>query len=106
MDYQVWTKEDFGDTYKKVDCGDLGAVKRELDRAVRDGKEPLLTIEVPYELSIKIQEVGSEAKKGKTKPDKGAGAESDSEVRRGDETVTPGLDSGSGHNRPGDSAGD
>jgi predicted transcriptional regulator len=88
MEYQVWTKEDFGETYKKVDCGDMDAVRRELDKAVREGKEPLLTVEVPYELSIKIQEVGSEAKKGKAKSDKGAGVEGDSEVRRGDEAVT------------------
>ncbi len=60
MDYQVWTKEEFGDTYKKVDCGDLPAAKREVDLAVRAGAEPLLTVEVPYSLAIKVEAVGTE----------------------------------------------
>ena len=62
MDYQVWTKDEYGDTYTKVDCGDLEAAKREIDKAVRSGREPILTIEVPYELSIKTGEVGTETK--------------------------------------------
>ncbi len=60
MDYQVWTKDEFQDTYKKVDCGDLGAAKREVDKAVRTGLEPILTVEVPYSLSIKVESVGTE----------------------------------------------
>jgi len=60
MDYQVWTKDEFGDTYTKVDCGDLGAAKREVDKAVRAGREPILTVEVPYSLAIKVEAVGTE----------------------------------------------
>ena len=60
MDYQVWIKDEFGDTYTKVDCGDLIAAKREVDMAVRAGAEPLLTVEVPYSLSIKVEAVGTE----------------------------------------------
>ena len=106
MDYQVWTKEEYGEMYTKVECGDMGAVRREIDKAVRAGQAPILTVEVPYELAIKISEVGSEVKKGKAKPDKGARVESDSEVRRGDKEDTPGLDNGSGDNSSGNSAGD
>lgn len=84
MNYQVWTKEEYGDNWTKVDCGDLAAAKRVLDETVRAGREPLLTVEVPYELNIKISEVGSEAIKSKSKPDKGPGVESKSEVRPGD----------------------
>ena len=84
MDYQVWIKDEYGDTWTKVDCGDLPAAKREIDIAYREGKAPLLTIEVPYELSIKIGEASSEVKKSTTRPDKMAGPESESEVRPGD----------------------
>jgi len=65
MDYQVWIKEEFGDTYTKVDCGDLAAAKREVDRAVRVGAEPLLTVEVPYSVTIKVEAVGTEKPKHK-----------------------------------------
>ena len=65
MDYQLWIKEEFGDTYTKVDCGDLTAAKREVDKAVRAGAEPLLTVEVPYLLSIKVEAVGTEKPKRK-----------------------------------------
>ena len=106
MDYQVWTKEEFGDNYTKVDCGDLAAAKREIDIAVRAGRNPVLTVEVPYELSIKTGEAGSEVKKDKTKHDKGPGDKGDGQVRRGDEADTPELDKGSRDSSPGDRPGD
>ncbi|MBA7582282.1 hypothetical protein ES708_24210 [subsurface metagenome] len=65
MDYQVWTKEEFGETYTKVDCGDIAAARREVDKAVRAGAEPLLTVEVPYSLAIKVEEPGSGKPKSK-----------------------------------------
>jgi len=102
MDYQVWIEEEFGDTYKKVDCGDLAAAKREIDAAYKTGKDPMLTVEVPYSLAIKVEDVGtekpkrrtttkppeekteeetkSEASESETEPGKGPGAESQSEV--------------------------
>jgi len=92
MNYQVWIKDEFGDTYKKVDCGDLPAAKREIDKAVRTGGEPILTQIVPYELSIKLGEVGSETKKSATKPDKDTGSESEGEVRPGDSEPVQKLD--------------
>ncbi|MBU2685775.1 MAG: hypothetical protein KKF27_21250, partial [Gammaproteobacteria bacterium] len=67
MEYQVWTKEEYGELWKKVDCGDIAAVKRELDKAVRGGLEPLVTVLVPHELSIKLSEAGSEVKKSEAK---------------------------------------
>lgn len=102
MDYQVWTKEEFGDNYTKVDCGDLAAVKREIDKAVRKGGEPILTVEVPYELSIKVSEVGSETVKSKAKRDKGTGAEGEGQVRSGDLGAVPKLGEGSGDPGAGD----
>ena len=65
MDYQVWIKEEFGDSYTKVDCGDLAAAKREIDAAYKTGKSPILTIEVPYSLAIKVEDVGAEKPKRK-----------------------------------------
>lgn len=73
MDYQVWIKEDFAEVYTKVECGDLPAVKRELDKAVRAGQEPILTVLVPYSIGIKIEEVGAEKPKRKIKPEKNGG---------------------------------
>ena len=60
MDYQVWTKEEFGEPYTKVDCGDLAVAKREIDQAYKRGLNPILTVEVPYALSIKVEAVGTE----------------------------------------------
>lgn len=84
MNYQVWTKEEFEEKYTKVECGDLPAAKRHIDEAVRAGREPILTVEVPYELSIKTGEVGSEVKKSTTKPRESPGPASESKVRPGD----------------------
>jgi len=97
MDYQVWIKDEFGETYTKVDCADIAAAKREVDKAVRAGAEPILTVEVPYSLAIKVEDVGTEkpkhkvpkketeikgeeelegeANKGEAEPGKGPGAE-------------------------------
>ena len=105
MEYQVWVKEEYGELWKKVACSDIPTVKRELDKAVRAGQEPLVTVEVPYELSIKLSEVGSEVKKSEAKPDKGPRSASDSKVRRGDEAAAEGLDKGSGDSSPGSGAG-
>jgi len=89
MDYQVWIKEEFDERYTKVDCGDLAAAKREIDGAVRAGGEPILTVEVPYELSIKTGEAGSEVKTSKPKPGKESGPEVESDVRPGDAEPVP-----------------
>ena len=102
MEYQVWIKDEFGDTYTKVDCGDLAAAKREIDAAYKTGKDPMLTVEVPYSLAIKVEDVGaekprrrtttkqpeekteketkSEADKSETEPGESPGTESQSEV--------------------------
>lgn len=63
MEYQVWTKEQYQEGYARVDCGDLDAARRELDKAVRAGGDPLLTVAVPYKLDIKVSEVGTELPK-------------------------------------------
>ena len=60
MDYQVWIKDEYEDKYTKVDCGDLAAAKREIDKAYQAGVQPILTVEVPYSLAIKVEAVGTE----------------------------------------------
>jgi len=56
MEYQVWTKVEYADEWQKVDCGDKESAMREIDTAVRAGKDPFLTIAVPYKLSIRLEE--------------------------------------------------
>jgi len=103
MDYQVWTKDEF-EGWGKVDCGDKAAAMREIDKAVRAGKDPLLTAAIPYKLSIKLEEdkIG-EATKVKTRRDKSPGAESEGQVRPGDLEPVPELDQGSRDSQSGDS---
>ncbi len=55
MDYQVWIKDDF-EGWTRVDCGDKEAAMREIDKGVRGGHDPLLTVEIPYKLNIKLEE--------------------------------------------------
>lgn len=70
MDYQVWTKDEYGDAYTKVDCGDLPAARREIDMAIRAGREPILTQELPYELSITVGELGTKPSRLKVEKEK------------------------------------
>ena len=89
MNYQVWIKNEYDESYEKVDCGDLPAARREIDKAVRAGREPLLTVEVPYELSIKVSEVGSEVTPRKPKPSEGPGPESEGKPGPGAPPAVP-----------------
>lgn len=104
MDYQVWTKEEFGETWKRVDCGDKEAAMREIDKAVRSGQEPLLTVAIPYKLNIKLEEdkIG-EITPRKAKRDQGPGVESEGKVRPGAPEPVPELGEGDRDSSPGDS---
>ena len=88
MEYQVWIYNEYTG-YTKKDCGDLPAAQREIMLALKEGNEPLLTVSVPFDVSIKVKEdkIG-EAIKGKAKPDKGAGAQSESKAGSGDTEAT------------------
>ena len=102
MDYQVWTHDEY-EGWKKVDCGDLPAAQREILKALTSGKEPLLTVEVPYDFNVKIKEdkIG-EITESKAKPDKGPGTEGEGEVRPGDTPAVSELGKGSGDPGSGD----
>ena len=70
MDYQVWTKAEYGDQWDREDCGDLGAAKRTILAASKEKKEVILTVEVPFSLELKVGEPGAEPKTPKRKPAK------------------------------------
>lgn len=91
MSYQVWTNVEF-EGWKRKDCESLIEAQGELLAALKRGAEPLLTVEVPFDVNIKIKEdkIG-EVTKSKAKPDKGPGAESKGEVRPGDTTAVSEL---------------
>lgn len=85
MEYQVWTHDEY-EGWWKVDCGDISAAQREVLKALTQGKEPLLTVAVPYDFNVKIKEDKlGEVTKSKAKPDKSTRGPGDSEVRPGDE---------------------
>ena len=91
MSYQVWTKDEF-EGWKRKDCEDLLAAQVEIMAALKRGAEPLLTLEVPFDVNIKIKEGKvSEVSKSKARPGKGAGAEGEGEVRPGDTDPVPEL---------------
>lgn len=105
MNYQVWTKDEY-EGWKKVDCEDKEAAMGAIDLALRAGMEPLLTVEIPYRVSIQLEEENiGEVKKSETKPDKDPRGKGDRQVRRGDQKATPGLDTGSGDHSAGPGAG-
>jgi len=106
MNYQVWTKGDEYSGWSRKDCGDLPAALREVLAAIKRGQEPLLTVEVTYEISLNIKEERIEAAQSETELDKVAGGKSHGKVRRGDEAAPKGLDKGSGDNSAGPGAGD
>lgn len=100
MDYQVWTHDEYSG-WSKIDCGDLLAARREILEALKQGQEPLLTVAVPYDVSIKVQEdkIG-ETTPHKAKQHKDSRGQGDREVRPGDEGVTETVGEGSGDHQP------
>jgi hypothetical protein len=100
--YIVWTEEYEGH-YIKVECGDKPATERQILEALKQGKTPLLTLEIPYDFNVKMredkapdlkkpadkkspapkkveEETKSETDQDKTEPDQVAGAESNRQV--------------------------
>lgn len=83
--YQVWTKTDYEGSWQRKDCGDLATAQQELFAALKRGAEPLLTVEVPFNVNIEIKEVETvEATKAETEPGEGARVKSKGKIRPGD----------------------
>lgn len=73
MDYTIWTKEEFGDTWKRQDAGDEQAAKRIILEEMKQGREPVLTVEIPFNLKLEVGGPGAEVKKPRGKRDSPAG---------------------------------
>lgn len=98
--YQVWTKDEF-EGWKRKDCESLGEAQDEIFVALKLGKAPTLTMEIPYNVQINIVEVKpSEVDKGETTVSDSSGVKGKGKVRRGAIEPVPELDKGSGNNRP------
>ena len=81
MDYQVWIKDEFVDTWKRGDCGDLEAAKRIILESRQQGREVDLTLRVPFELLIKVGEPGGEPKKPTRAEEKAAKEKAEEEAK-------------------------
>lgn len=91
MSYQVWTKDEYTGWTRK-DCDDLVVARDEVLAALKKGLEPLLTVEVPFNVSIEIKEAKvSEVIKVEARRDKDPGTEGKSKVRPGDTPAVPEL---------------
>ena len=55
MGYQVWTKDEY-EAWKRTDCEDLPAAQVQILAALKAGREPLLTVEIPFEVKVEIKE--------------------------------------------------
>ena len=63
MNYTVWIKDEYDDKWAPHECGDVEAVKRVVLQAAKEAKEIRITVEVPFEVGIKVGEPGAEVKK-------------------------------------------
>lgn len=80
MSYQVWFKDEF-EGWRQKECADVEAAKEELLLAIKAGKEPMLTEEVPFGINIWIKEGKiDEAHKSKANPGESARAKGEGEV--------------------------
>ena len=91
MEYQVWTKDDY-QAWVKKDCADMVAAQTDILTALKQGKEPLLTVSVPWgvEITIKEDKIGATTE-SQAESDKGSDVAGYGTVRRGNEENTPGL---------------
>ena len=78
MEFIVWVQDEI-EGWKKVDCGDLEAAKREVLEAVKGGHDTILTMTLQYKWNIEVEEVPlHETRKSKTREDKSTRDEGDS----------------------------
>ena len=70
MDHTVWIKDEYDDKWAPHECGDAGAVKRKVLDAAKAGQTVRITVEVPFEVQLKVGEPGAEVKHPKRKEEK------------------------------------
>ncbi|OGN97541.1 MAG: hypothetical protein A2Y89_06660 [Chloroflexi bacterium RBG_13_51_18] len=106
MKYQVWTEEYTG-SWKRQDCEDIGKTAGAIMDAIKLGKTPTVTVEIPYGVNVNLQQEGNvEINKTQTEPDPVAGGAGDEPVQPRDPgpVINPGQ--GAGFAQPGDRPGD
>ena len=80
MPYQVWSQDEYK-AWQKKDCGDLSTAQLEILGALKKGKEPLLTVAVPFSVNVIIEEgKAGETTENKTQSDQGPVAPGDRAV--------------------------
>lgn len=103
MGYQVWVSE-YGDTWKKEDCATLDEVEGAIWEAMKQGKAPLITRDIPYSARIKFEEgKGVEAIEGEPEGYKDTRGKGKGPVRRGAPPELQELHTGGGPDQPADS---
>jgi len=55
--YQVWIKEEFGDTWKLAPCVDLSSVKDQVLEALKHNADYLVTQDMEVTVEVKVTEV-------------------------------------------------
>ena len=65
MDYQIWSPEDYSDNWRRQDAEGLAAAERVIRSELQLGHEPVLTVEVPFQVQLKVGEPGAEPKETK-----------------------------------------
>lgn len=89
MNYIILTKDEFSDMWRRQDAGDKGAAKRLLLEELTTGRQPILAIEVPFDLQLNVGEPGDETKKTiKTRVLKGDETTEEARQREADKNKT------------------
>ncbi len=86
MDYQIWIQDYEGSDWKRIDAGDKGAVKRIILQGMKEGKKPVLTVEVPFVLKLEIGDAAKVVKDAEQEPE--PAAEGKQEETKKDEVNT------------------
>ena len=81
MDYTVWIKDEFAEGWVPHDCGDQTAAKRKVLDAAKLGREVRMTVEVPFEVQLKVGEPGAEVRRKGKKPEPPAEETTEEELK-------------------------
>jgi len=68
MMYQVWTKEEYADAWKVVECESMAEVKEEILAATRAGHEIKVSLPMEFSIEVEIKEEPTKAPFKKEQP--------------------------------------
>lgn len=69
MQYCIWTQDEYAKTWTLQTAGDKAAVKRMLLEELKQGRQPILTVEVPFSLQLEVGDAAKELKKAERDPE-------------------------------------